>query len=86
MQGTGADIMISAQNLIHKDERLKELGALMIIQVYDELVFECPEENVEEATDIIVGYMQNMFGDKTSILKLDFIAEAGQGWSYQEAK
>ena len=86
IQGTAADIMISAQNLIHKDPKFKELGALMISQIHDELLVECPPENVEQVTKLITHHMQYMFSDKTSLLKLDFIAEADSGASYQEAK
>ena len=59
----------------------------MLIQIHDELVFECPEENVEEAISIISHFMSHPFGDKKSqelILPLD--CEPDFGDSYQEAK
>ena len=47
MQGTAADIMKLA--MIEVDRRLREssLSARMLLQVHDELVFECPAEEIE---------------------------------------
>ena len=57
----------------------------MIIQVHDELVFECPEEYVEEAIPRIQYLMAHPFGDNVS-LNLELRADADSGDSYQEAK
>lgn len=87
IQGSAGDITINAQNRVEFDERLKELHCYMLIQIHDELVFECPEENVEEAISIISHFMSHPFGDKKSqelILPLD--CESDFGDSYQEAK
>ena len=87
IQGSAGDITINAQNRVEFDERLKELHCYMLIQIHDELVFECPEENVEEAISITSHFMSHPFGDKKSqelILPLD--CESDFGDSYQEAK
>lgn len=87
IQGSAGDITINAQNRVEFDERLKELHCYMLIQIHDELVFECPEENCEEAISIIRHFMSHPFGDKKSqelILPLD--CEYDVGNSYQEAK
>ena len=87
IQGSAGDITINAQNRVEFDERLKELHCYMLIQIHDELVFECPEENCEEAISIICQFMSHPFGDKKSqelILPLD--CEYDVGDSYQEAK
>lgn len=63
IQGTAGDITINAQIRISEDERLKEIGCKMIIQVHDEIVLECPEEYCEEAIPIIKYYMEHPFGD-----------------------
>lgn len=87
IQGSAGDITINAQNRVEASEKLKELHCYMLIQIHDELVFECPEENVDKAIPIISQFMSHPFGDKKSqelILPLD--CEADSGDSYQEAK
>ena len=86
IQGTAGDIMNSALNRIEGDMYLvEELKCKTIMQVHDELIFECPEENVDEAVKIILHYMENSFGDDKP-LNLPFTADYGVGNSYQEAK
>ena len=46
IQGTAGDITINAQIRVSNEDKLKKLGCKMLIQVHDELVFECPEENL----------------------------------------
>lgn len=86
IQGTAGDITINAQIRVQQEERLKELGAKMLIQVHDELVFECPEENCEEAITIIKHLMEHPFGEdpkkQVKYLRADF----DMGDSYQDAK
>lgn len=86
IQGSASDIMVSAQLRIHHDERLKELSCFMLVQIHDEVLFECPEEHLEEAESIIRYHMENMFGEKTSRLVIPFSCSIGFGKSYQEAK
>jgi len=57
----------------------------MIMQVHDEIVFTCPEENLIPAIDIITEHMENPFG-KSVKLNVDLVANAGIGRSYEEAK
>lgn len=104
IQGSGADIMINAQNRIEgtnpcevtkhflKDqglankfvasERLKELGCEMLVQIHDELLFSCPEENCEEAMTIIRDCMIYPFGEDVH-LNVDLEVGAGHSKSYQ---
>lgn len=100
IQGSGADIMINAQNRIegtnpctiskdyakeHKikkpfivGDRLRELQCKMLVQIHDELLFTCPEENCEEAIQLIRDCMIHPFGDK---VKLNVDLEIGAGFS-----
>lgn len=86
IQGTAGDITINAQIRVSNEQRLRELGAKMLIQVHDELVFECPEENCEEAITIIKHLMEHPFGEdprkQVKYLRADF----DMGDSYQDAK
>lgn len=57
-QSGAADIMITAQLLVEKDERLKKLGYRQIMQVHDELIGIVPKENVEKSIKIVKEIME----------------------------
>ena len=59
IQGSAADIAISAQVLIEHDEILKELGYRQVMQVHDEIVGVCPKETAEEACKRVQILMSN---------------------------
>lgn len=85
IQGSAADITNSAQIRISKDERLKELGSFMILQVHDEIVLEADEDAVQETIEICQRYMSHPFGDNVE-LNVAMLSEADSGDSYAEAK
>lgn len=86
VQGSAGDVTSYGQNRIMSDPYIAEtLRCNMIIQVHDELVFECPEENVEEAIKCIKRYMEHPFGDDVE-LYIPLTVDADFGDSYQEAK
>lgn len=86
IQGTAGDITVNAQIRVANEDRLKELRCNMLIQVHDELVFECPEENVEEAIQIIKHLMEHPFGDDPKKCIKYLRADSDFGNNYQEAK
>ena len=61
VQGTSADIIKLA--MLHVDKALSEskLGAQMVLQVHDELLFECPEGEVRPLADLVRAAMQNAY-------------------------
>lgn len=59
IQGSSADVTRAAMLKIYYDQRLRELDVHMLLQIHDEIVFECPEENVEEALPLIQYDMEN---------------------------
>lgn len=85
VQGSAADITMSAQNRVMSDPWFKEHRVFMLLQVHDELVFECPEEYVDECIVKVQHYMSHPFGDSVE-LNLPLRADADFGDSYQEAK
>lgn len=50
-----------------------------------EVVYECPEEYVEEAKERIMAIMAKPFGENVS-LKVELKSEADSGHSYNDAK
>jgi DNA polymerase I-like protein with 3'-5' exonuclease and polymerase domains len=61
IQGSASDIIKAAMLRIERDRRLNELQVEMVNQIHDELVLECPDENVEEAMPIVEECMIHPF-------------------------
>ena len=57
IQGSAADLTKLAMIELNKSERLKELGFRLLIQVHDEIIAECPEENMEECSKLLAELM-----------------------------
>lgn len=55
IQGTASDLVKLAMIRLHE-----EISAKMILQVHDELLFECPDEDVEDQIAIIRPIMENV--------------------------
>ena len=77
IQGTSADIIKKAMVEIHKEIKEKNLKSKLIIQVHDELVFDCLKVEQEEITNIMKNVMENVC--KLNVpLKIDI--EYGNNW------
>lgn len=57
IQGSAADLTKLAMIELGKNERLKELGFRLLIQVHDEVICECPKENVKECSELLADTM-----------------------------
>lgn len=81
MQGTAADIIKIAMARVSR--RLEEEGfaAHMILQVHDELDFECPIDEVERLTTMVRDVMEHVVD-----LHVPLIAEASTGVTWADAK
>lgn len=58
IQGTCADIIKKA--MIDLDKKLQNYKSKMILQIHDELVLECPENEVDEVVKIVKESMENV--------------------------
>ena len=78
IQGTAADLIKVA--MIHIPRRLKNLSlsTKMIMQVHDELVFECPEGELERASRII---REGMEGVMECSVPLRVSVACGRNWN-----
>ena len=85
VQGTASDIVSSAQVRLENDSWFEEHRCHMLIQIHDEMVYECPEEYVEEAEERIKAIMAKPFGENVS-LKVELKSDSDSGSSYNEAK
>ena len=77
IQGTSADIIKKAMVLIHQKLKENNLKSKLIIQVHDELVFDCLKEEQEQVTKIMKDVMENVIKLKVP-LKIDI--EYGNNW------
>lgn len=71
IQASAADQTKIAMKIIYNNQRLKELGFRLLIQVHDELIGECPEENVEECTKLFQKCMIEAAKELPIITKTD---------------
>jgi len=67
VQGGAADVVIEAMLKADHDERLKELGYKLLMQIHDELIFEGPEETSEDALAVVKDIMEHPFRDGSEL-------------------
>ena len=81
IQGTAADIIKLA--MIHVDRRLRSEGlkARLVLQVHDELIVECPEEEEAQVKALLTEEMESVVD-----YSVPLVAEAHGGRSWAEAK
>ncbi len=82
IQGTAADVIRRA--MIQMPDAIAHLPAKMLLQVHDELLFEVPDDAVDETISVVRGVMENA---AMPVVKLDvpLIVDAGQGSNWAEA-
>ncbi len=80
IQGTAADIIKIAMINVHRRLKAEGLRARLILQVHDELIAECPEDEADRVRDILTEEMRG-----AAELRVPLIASAGTGHSWHEA-
>lgn len=81
MQGTAADIIKIAMARVSRRLEEEDFAAHMILQVHDELDFECPVNEVERLTAMVRDVMEHVVD-----LRVPLIAEASTGITWADAK
>ncbi len=81
IQGSAADILKKAMVEIDKEFRKKHLKSKMLLQVHDELVFDCSENEVEEVKELVREIMENVYP-----LLVPLKVEISTGKNWYEAK
>ncbi len=77
IQGTAADIMKIAMLHLHQALHKSRLSARILLQVHDELVLECPAEELEQTAALAQDVMENAYLLEAP-LRTD--ARYGQNW------
>ncbi len=77
IQGTSADIIKKAMIDVAKAFKTHKLKSKMILQVHDELIFDCLKEEKEEVYKIVKDTMENVMDLK---VKLEVEIDSGKDW------
>ena len=80
VQGSAADLIKIAMIRIQKRINDENLPLRMMLQVHDELVFECPKDQVEELSAMVKSEMESAME-----LKVPLVASVGFGKNWLEA-
>ena len=75
IQGTEADLMKLA--MIEVDKRLDGRGE-QLLQIHDSILIECPKENAEAISDMLVDTMENIYPNLGVRLQVD--VHTGDNW------
>ena len=81
IQGTAADIIKLAMIRVRDRMQQEGLSARLVLQVHDELIVECPKEEVETVMELVTQEMTS-----AAQLKVPLVADAHMGRSWYEAK
>ena len=81
IQGTAADLIKLAMIRVEKALNERYPQAELLLQVHDELIVECPEEEAEEVAALVSREMEQV-----AHLKVPLTAEAKYGKSWYDAK
>ncbi len=81
IQGTAADVMKLAMTAVWRRLRAELPEARLVLQVHDELIVECPEEQAEAAARLLEEEMEHV-----AAFSVPLTAEAHWGRNWLEAK
>ena len=81
IQGTAADVMKLAMIRVARRLKAEGLRAQLILQVHDELIVECPQEEADQVKALLTQEMEG-----AGNFSVPLVAEAGAGRSWAEAK
>jgi DNA polymerase-1 len=81
LQGTAADLIKRAMIGIDRELAAQRMQARMLLQVHDELVFECPPEELDALTALVKQTMEGV-----AKLRVPLLADVGHGANWRDAK
>jgi DNA polymerase-1 len=80
IQGSAADLIKIAMIAIEKGIKTQGLSCTLLLQIHDELLFECPEAAVESAKDFIRTTMEGVMK-----LNVPLLVQTGSGLNWDAA-
>ncbi len=81
IQGSAADLIKIAMIRIHHSIRNAGMSSRMLLQVHDELVFECPPEELDALSTMVRREMES-----AAVLDVPLVVEMGVGDNWLETK
>jgi DNA polymerase-1 len=78
IQGSQADIIKIAMQKINKLWQCEDFKSFLVLQIHDELIFECPESEIDRCTTVVKGAMESAYLLSVP-LKVD--VSVGKNWS-----
>ena len=81
IQGTAADIIKLAMVRVHRRLKEEKLQARLIMQVHDELIVECPQNEQQQVERLLAEEMEGVMS-----LAVPLVAQAHSGGNWLEAK
>jgi DNA polymerase I len=81
LQGTASDLIKLAMIQVDDDLRKANMRTRMLLQVHDELVLECPPEELATASKLVKQRMEGV-----ATLKVPLLVETGTGSNWRDAK
>ena len=81
IQGTAADIIKLAMVRVYNRLNSEQLKARLILQVHDELIIECPKEEIDTVKSILKEEMENAMK-----LNVPLVVDMSEGASWYDAK
>lgn len=79
IQGSAADLTKIAMIELHKNEELKRLGFRMLVPVHDEVICECPEENIKKCVELLTETMSKA-AEQVLKMPIKCDAEVSREW------
>ena len=80
IQGSSADMIKVAMINVFAAMQKRNLKSKMILQVHDELIFDCPKEEVDELNKLVIEEMQNALP-----LDVPLVVDSNTGSNWLEA-
>ena len=80
IQGSAADIIKVAMIRIFQTLLKKKMGTRLILQIHDELILEVPENELDQAKEILIQGMEGVIH-----LKVPLTVDIGQGRNWSDA-
>ena len=81
IQGTAADITKCALINCWRSEELRTLDVQLLLQIHDEIIFQCPRDHAKAAMRIIQKIMEDPFEGTFLSVKLPASPDTGEDWS-----
>lgn len=80
IQGSAADIVTTAMMRCFKDKELGDLGTQLLLQVHDELIFQCPENEAPAVLERASELMKNPLRNYEMKIPLEVDGKVADNW------